>query len=192
MRKIAFAELPDRRSLLRQWHKVYGPRGTRRLTVAVINNDVLKLWTHYDRKINRVRPCEGYHECQYCQSGQTRRFMAYAAALTENTREICIVELTEGATRKLVHMNLIPDKLRGQVLTLYRVKPNKNAPVIVEAKPLAAHVALPDEVDPLPSLLRLWGWTDKHEQELRAREQETAMEVKELIDNMGHVELPTG
>lgn len=190
MRKIAFAELPDRRSLLRQWHKVYGPRGKKPLVCLTINADVVKVWTHYDDSIRRVRPCEGVETCTHCLSGKSRRFMAYTAAILETTRETFILELTEGATRKLMSNFLLPDKLRGHVLTLYRTKDHKNAPVIVEAKPFKGKMVLPAEIDPLPSLLRLWGWTDKHEQELLAKNVEHAMEVKELIDNMGHVELP--
>lgn len=167
MREVAFADLPERRSLVRQWRKVYGPRGLKRLHVKTLSDDVLAVWTHYDTSINRVRPCEGL-KCPFCLQGLGRRYLAYAAALRADTNEPCIVEITEGAARKLREMGLLPGKLRGYSLTLFRLKDYVNAPVQVEALKLALQ-NLPAPFDVLPSLLRLWGWNDGHQGELQRK-----------------------
>lgn len=167
MREVAFAELPDRRSLSRQWRKVYGPRGLKRLHVKTLSEDILSVWTHFDTTINRVRPCEGL-KCPYCIKGLARRFLGYAAAMRSDTNEPCIVEITEGAARKLREMGLLPGKLRGYSLTLFRLKDYVNAPVQVEALKLSRQ-DLPPSFDVLPSLLRLWGWNDDNGGALAAK-----------------------
>lgn len=168
MEPIAFAPLPQRRSLLRQWHKVTGPRGKRPFTFGCLSPDLTALWVHFDNSTRRLAPCKGEGQCSYCAENTPRRWMGYAAGIMADTRDKVVAEVTEGAARQLVERGLLPGKLRGLVITLFRLKDHRNAPVQVKTEKAKAGAHIPEAFDPMPHLLRLWGYNEAHHGQLAA------------------------
>lgn len=169
MQSIPPAPLPERRSLLRQWRKVYGPRGKRPFRFVCFSPNVTAVFVHFDQRIMRHVPCVGENACTYCIDSQTRRWMGYVAGARCDTHEICIAEVTEGAARRLIDLGLLPGKLRAQVVTLYREKDHKNAPVMVKAEKHSKPSNIPEDFDPMPHLLRMWGWNDDNRDAVAAK-----------------------
>jgi hypothetical protein len=77
------------------------------------------------------------------------------------------VEITEGAARQLKDAGLLPGKLRGHMLTLFRSRTTSTPRCRsrFRSSPCKSSPAF----DVLPSLMRLWGWNDGHGGELAAK-----------------------
>lgn len=153
----ARAALPPRASLERQWHKVVSPRGKVPLMVGLLGKNLEEFWIHFDVDVKRTVPCRGEERCSYCKATLPRRYRAFCAAMDSQTRDLCVVEITEGAARTILSDPLAANGLRGLLLCLRRFKVHANAPVhatLTEGRTTSAKI--PPAFDVMPSLQRLW------------------------------------
>ena len=131
------------------------------LKVGLLGPEIVGVLTHYHLGAKRTVPCLGEDVCPLCGTGSQARWKGYCPATRGGTREMCVVEITEGAARAILSHPLAAGGLRGLVLTLQRKKTHPNAPVFATLEKAPATAVIPPAFDPVPSLLALWGKNEK-------------------------------
>lgn len=151
------AELPGVKSSSRQWHKVYSPRGEKPFKCILLGGEVVELWVHWSDYQNRTIPCEGIEDCEFCKEGIDRRYKQWRSAYSLGINMAFVLELTEGAARKLDELLAGVSDARGKVIQLRRKTKNRNSAVLVEIVSDYDTSKITEKVDVYSSLLRLWG-----------------------------------
>lgn len=160
------AQLPARRPLERQWHRVVYPRGQSPLVFVALSDFVEGVWTHWDDAIDRTTCCYDPEKCVFCKAGQPRRFTGYVAGMILPARDFGAVSVTDHAARQLRELRLLDSGLRGKQVTLFRQLPHKNAPVHVQISGWPTKETLPKPFDVRPHLQRLWGFVITHREQI--------------------------
>lgn len=169
---VEFADLPQRTSTIRQWHMIVWPKGPHRLSVGLVGDKVVKVYCHWDPIIKRPRPCPGVNECETCLK-EGRRVYSYIAAVTMKDRDRVVCEISAACLMRMEADGFLKKPLRGYSLELFR-KPSKegqpikpNDPVYYRAAPPQPGAKIPEKFSVMPSLLRLWGWTEENLQAIK-------------------------
>lgn len=133
----------------------------RRLKAGQRGNWVLlcrKIWGCYVHWAgNHSIPCyEPHSSCPGHQQGLPRKWKGYLCAGNQENRRVEFLEFTPTMAEKLLDQIGPGQPLRGMRVRLERGR-GDNARVAVEVFPRSEGLDLSEEVDPEPTLRKLWG-----------------------------------
>jgi len=137
------------------------PRPDEPVRVRIVSHDVLGVLTHYELAADgykgRTRPCLGEPACQWCMMGIAARWKGYVVGVNTVNGHVVLVEMTEGAVMSAHSQLMLSGSIRGKTLILKRTGRSRQSAVQATVLPADDRIALPEVIDPLPHLFRLWG-----------------------------------
>ena len=154
-------EIPPVRSLLRQWHKVHGPRRGNKLKCLILSRKIRSVLIHYHPECKREFPHFVNRTCMFCERGWNPRWKGFAAARWLHMASVFVLEITEGAARRLAADELVRERFRGREVHLSRSGDYVNSPVYPEVFRGVDEKLLLPEFDVMPSVLRVWQMNEK-------------------------------
>jgi len=135
--------------------RVAGSKPTR---FVLCSRSLTGLWTHWVADCSM--PCEDpREECRHCQAKKPRRWKGYLHAINMANNEEGFLEVTPGGAKQLISQAGEGVSYRGLQIVGSRGNGEKTRQRIevVYALPSSAGRALPEEKDPMVTLLELWG-----------------------------------
>jgi hypothetical protein len=131
-----------------------------KLHVVILSAALHEYWTHWDGR--RTIPCiEPLSRCRghICQMPQ--RWYGYIHCLENGGKKSYIVSLTKDCADSLEEQ-LAGNELRGTIVVIERARRTVKAPLVVDVVGrFVGKEPLPKEVDPKPTLMRMWGIIDE-------------------------------
>jgi len=148
----------------KKYVRVLSPKLKKDLRLLICNRRLVGVWTHYMEAVGpghkgKTQPCTGHRVmCAGCLRKRARRWKGYLGCWAPKVGEYCIAEVTLEAARSC-HDLINPDvDLRGRLVYLQRMGDSANGPVMAKLLPYEAETYLPDELDVVGALTRLWGY----------------------------------
>lgn len=149
--------LPQDGPLVRQHHLVRGVKGKYAQQFVFLNPAFVLLGTHYLADEQRTVPHRNDDGCIYCNAGLGKRPKGYMAALSLNSNETLVLEVSEGALRDLFQAQKGNQGMRGLNVVLKRKHDHRNAKLCAEIVGGSKRPTLPDGFDVVPYLERYFG-----------------------------------
>jgi hypothetical protein len=127
---------------------------------TILSKSMWGILTHWNGK--NSEPCyEPADTCPGCQRKMAQRWKGYLHIYDHELRRDRFLELTPSAARSIVEQCDTNFPLRGQRVQVRRMNgDNARLKVEVQAR-LHDDFQLPEEKDPLPTLMALWGCSDE-------------------------------
>lgn len=128
------------------------------LTFHCFSRQCFGIWVHFDQIVHRSQPHytdEG--ECDGCLRQLPKRWKGFLHCWCVEKKQQVFVELTPASAGALIGQQATGETLRGKGIFLQRTK-GKNGRLHVRILPGQIDPqSMPEEIDVLPSLLKLWG-----------------------------------
>lgn len=127
-----------------------------RVSVFLLGPKIHGCWMHWTGK---TIPCLGATDCPLCGAGQPRRWKGYCACTDLACRQSFILELTEPPAAHIEARASAGLAIPAMKVTVWRQNSQRNSRIEIEIEARRVPDSkLPPAFDPVPTLLRLWGW----------------------------------
>jgi len=133
-------------------------KGSEALTFHCFSRAPFGIWVHYDQIANRSEPhYTDAGECAGCLHQKPKRWKGFLHCWCVEKKQQVFLELTPASANALIGQQAVGETLRGKGIFVQRTK-GKNGRLHVRILPGTIDPAtMPEEVDPLPSIMALWG-----------------------------------
>lgn len=136
-------------------HGIIRTPATTPIAGIITSPTLIGTMTHFVN--HRTIPCQGAQQCEFCDTGHSRRWHGYVALLLYQTQQHEVFELTAKACDPLKNYALVHQTLRACGLRAWRPSKRTNGRVVVETKHVdEQRVVIPAPFDVREVLCHIW------------------------------------
>lgn len=132
-------------------------KAAEKLTLTVLSSFLNGFWVHWDNEKNHSLPClKPKDECEGCDLELPRRWKGFVHCFNHNNRKQEFLELTPAPAKQLLDELPAGESIRGLRICCERGAGQKARVRVTVLSQLATAQELPQEIDPIPTLEKLW------------------------------------